>query len=1095
MGPIRPIPSFTKTRLITAGLRHYWRAHAALALAAAVGVAVLTGSLLVGDSVRGSLREHALSRLGDVDQALITADFFRDQLGASVPGAASLIMSTGSATHAESGARASRVQALGIDRAFWKMMRDQNAWNGIGEDEAVVNGALARQLNAREGDEILVRVQKPSAVPRETFLGEREETIATIRLKIRKILNENADFSLAPSQAEPLNVFMRRDLLARRIEQTGRANVILAAKGNDPQKEIDRAAELDDLGIKFISNAQTMSGGYVSVESRKIFLPDSVVKMTTASAAALKTRALPTLTYLANALVVGDRMTPYSTVAAIDDLKLGPNEIALNAWTADDLQARIGDELRLAYFQPTAGNYAETTATLRVARIIPMTSPLVHRGLTPDFPGIAEAETLGDWNPPFPMNMKLIRDKDEKYWDDYRAAPKAFVSLETGKKLWANRYGEFTSIRVEATSETMLRNAMRERLDPEKNGLKFEPVRRRAIASSQGASDFGGLFIGFSFFLLVSAAMLIHALFSLGVQSRSREFGILSATGFAPALIRRLMLGEGAIVAAIGAIIGLFLGLAYAAILIYGLRTWWSGAVGAPFLRLHAQPASLAIGLGAGWVIAMLSIAIAARGLAKQGIRRLLAGRPVDDSLGSKHSRIGAILAIVLFAAGFALAFTAPQQSAEQQAALFFGAGATLLLASLIWLRGTLRKAPRPLGPERLTIARLGILAAHRRPGRSMLVIALMACATFMIVAIGAQRQAPADSTEKHSGTGGFALIAESSLPIYGSLDPRVLEAGGMRTGVRAWPIRLEAGDDPSCLNLYRAARPRIAGVSDAFMARGGFEFAQTLTKETRKNAWPLLYHQFPDGAIPAIGDANTVTWLLHSGVGKDVMVDGHRLRFVALLKGSIFQSELLIAEDHFLRIFPHTAGYRLFAIEWPEDYFRFHSAREPHDIVYEKTLAANLETHYSDFGFDAVPTTERLATLLSVENTYLSIFMALGGLGLLLGTLGMALALLRNLIERRHELALLRAVGFSFGQLLWLSVSENLALIAAGMMLGTATALVAVLPASIARSTPLPSLDLALVLVIVAAFGTVSIVAATAAALRSPAIKVLKED
>ncbi len=1100
---------------MAAGLRHYWRAHAALALATAVGVAVLTGSLLVGDSVRGSLRDHALARLGDVDQALLAPDFFRAELGGAVPGGAALIVTTGSAAHADSGARASHVQALGVDPTFWKLMRDAESMR---EDEAIVNGALARQLNAREGDDILLRVQKPSAVPRETFLGERDETIATLRLRIKKILNAGGDFSLAPSQSTPLNVFISMATLARRLDLAGRANAILAPRGNDPQKEIDRAADLDDLGLKVISRArpgaavshvpagdsgtsksQTQTGavdarsklkfelqteiptsgadGYLSVESNRIFLPAFVVDMTTASAAALHARCLPTLTYLANAMTVGGRMTPYSTVAALDDLGLGPDEIALNAWTADDLQARAGDKVRLAYYLPEAGNYTETTVTLTVARIVAMDSPLVDRGLTPDFPGIAEAETMGDWDPPFPMDMRRIRAKDEKYWSDYRAAPKAFVSLATGKKLWANRYGALTSIRVEGTTVTALHRALRARLEPARNGLRFEPARQRALAASRGSSDFSGLFVGFSFFLLVSAALLIHALFALSVESRAREFGILSATGLPAALIRRLMLGEGAAVAAAGGAFGSILGLGYAALLIYGLRTWWSGAVGAPFLALHAEPASLAVGFAGGWLIAMISIAIAARGLARSGIRSLLAGRAADDPPGRARGTVAAALAFGLLLAGVALALVAPRQPAGAQAGLFFGAGAALLLAALVWTRRALRKKPRPLGPERLTIGRLGLLAARRRPGRSMVVIALMACATFMIVAVGAQRQTPPDPADKRSGSGGFALIAESSLPIYRPLDPK------MPAGARAWPIRLEAGDDPSCFSLYRAARPRVAGVGEAFVRRGGFEFAGTLadTPQTRANPWLLLDRTLPDGAIATIGDADTVVWLLHSGLGRDLEIDGRRLRFVALLKWSIFPSELIVSERHFAGLFPHAAGWRMFAIEAP-----------PADAA---SISARIEAQYADFGLDAASTRERIAAFMSVQNTYLSIFMALGGLGLLFGTLGMALALLRNMIERRGELALLRAVGFGRGRLLWLTASENLALILAGMLIGTATALVAVLPASIARSAPVPWAALALVLVAVGVFGAAAIFVATAAALASPAIKVLKED
>ena len=64
-------------------------------------------------------------------------------------------------------------------------------------------------------------------------------------------------------------------------------------------------------------------------------------------------------------------------------------------------------------------------------------------------------------------------------------------------------------------------------------------------------------------------------------------------------------------------------------------------------------------------------------------------------------------------------------------------------------------------------------------------------------------------------------------------------------------------------------------------------------------------------------------------------------------------------------------------------------------------------------FGGDATSTAERLARFHRVENTYLSTFQTLGGLGLLLGTVGLATVLLRNVLERRRELALLAAVGY----------------------------------------------------------------------------------
>ena len=117
------------------------------------------------------------------------------------------------------------------------------------------------------------------------------------------------------------------------------------------------------------------------------------------------------------------------------------------------------------------------------------------------------------------------------------------------------------------------------------------------------------------------------------------------------------------------------------------------------------------------------------------------------------------------------------------------------------------------------------------------------------------------------------------------------------------------------------------------------------------------------------------------------------RLRVVALLADSIFQGDLLISEGELLKHFPNTSGYRFFLVDCPA----------------EQTAAVQnaLERNLGDYGFAAETTAARLADLLAVQNTYLSTFQSLGGLGLLLGTLGLAAVQLRSVFERRGELAL----------------------------------------------------------------------------------------
>ena len=205
---------------------------------------------------------------------------------------------------------------------------------------------------------------------------------------------------------------------------------------------------------------------------------------------------------------------------------------------------------------------------------------------------------------------------------------------------------------------------------------------------------------------------------------------------------------------------------------------------------------------------------------------------------------------------------------------------------------------------------------------------------------------------------------------------------------------------------MSRASRG-YSGRPAALIAHDGFRFASTdaATDGERANPWTIL--QRPDGPLPAFGEQNSVVWVLQKNQG-DVLEmpadDGttKQVRIDGLLDNSVFQSGLLLSEDHFLELHPTQEGYQFFLIETPPGK--------------EEEVRSLLNTALADRGFEAVTTAERLQSYLAVENTYLSTFQALGGLGLILGSLGLAVVLLRSVWERRGELALLRALGFPAG-------------------------------------------------------------------------------
>jgi ABC-type antimicrobial peptide transport system permease subunit len=225
---------------------------------------------------------------------------------------------------------------------------------------------------------------------------------------------------------------------------------------------------------------------------------------------------------------------------------------------------------------------------------------------------------------------------------------------------------------------------------------------------------------------------------------------------------------------------------------------------------------------------------------------------------------------------------------------------------------------------------------------------------------------------------------------------------------------------------------------------------------------------------------------VLHLKVGDEMTVDGAngplKLRIVAALSDSIFQSELLMSEKNFLRLFPSEEGYRMFLFDVPN--------KQQAAVV-----STVLEERLSDFGFDAVSTEERLANFHRVENTYLSTFQMLGGLGLALGTLGMAAVLLRNVFERRKELALLRAVGYNSSHFAAMVITENVLMLVLGLAVGFVCALLAIAPVLFERGGRLPNISLGLLLLAVLLSGATASLVATLAALRSALLPALRAE
>jgi ABC-type antimicrobial peptide transport system permease subunit len=727
--------------------------------------------------------------------------------------------------------------------------------------------------------------------------------------------------------------------------------------------------------------------------------------------------------------------------------------------------------------------------------------------LTPRLKGVTDQKSISDWKLPFEL-VEKIRPQDEDYWDQYSTTPKAFVSFETAKRLWQSRWGAVSLLRTPETeniSPTDIASRLEQKLDPAKMGLVFMPVKRQGLAASAGTTPFEALFLGFSFFLIASAVMLIAILFQLGVEQRAEEVGILASTGIRRKTIVRLFGLESLIVVCGGALLGIICGIAYAALMLLALETVWVEAIGTPFLSLHVTPRSLAIAMLIGIVVSWVTIRWSLRQLFKTSARQLLAGNvssPLSRTTTASHRRswiVGAMFLVAVFCAAFGLTL-----SGEAQAGAFFGSGAAMLVGLLIEIRWRLRSGS--FGSSGLlTLTGLALRNAARNPGRSTLTIGLVAAASFLILAVSAFRLESTDA-----GTGGFSLLATSDQPIHYDLNSPEgrVDLGFSDEEIRqlgAWrflAFRVHAGEDASCLNLYRPKQPRVLGVPNSFAEAAHFAWAATANGVN--NPWQLLAQEADNTSesrpIPVILDYSTAVYSLHlSGAGSQFTIQDGRgepvlLEVVGLLKNSVLQGELLMSEANFLRLYPDTGGYKMFLVG-PTGGLGRAEGELPAVTQSPHQLATLLETTLADYGFDAVDTQQQLEGFLAVQNTYLSTFQSLGALGLLLGTFGLAMVELRSVLERRSELALMRAGGFRPRRLAQMVLGENAILLFAGLAVGCLAAIVALVPHWAFRAAGVPWLALAGLLAATIAIGLGAAWLATRSVLRAPIVPALRGE
>ena len=247
-------------RLVAQSIRHYWRTHLGVILGSALAALVLTGALMVGDSVKATLRAQAEARVGKIGEALLCGErlvpWSREVekrpavvARAFFPGAdaAGVLMLSGTAARSDGKALANKVQIVGVDDAFWKLSPSANAVP-LNAEEIALNERLAAQLGVKPGDEVLLRLEKPSAFSKDAPLSGEEEGSVSLRVRVARVVGD-ADFgrfALASGQVPPHTAFVPLAALQEKLGVGEKVNVFL----KPPDKFISLVSDQEKARVR-----------------------------------------------------------------------------------------------------------------------------------------------------------------------------------------------------------------------------------------------------------------------------------------------------------------------------------------------------------------------------------------------------------------------------------------------------------------------------------------------------------------------------------------------------------------------------------------------------------------------------------------------------------------------------------------------------------------------------------------------------------------------------------------------------------------------------------------------------------------------------
>lgn len=970
-----------------------------------VAVAVIVGSLTVGDSVRGTLRGLVEERLGQTETIIFAQESFLDERIMSDPlfsEAKGYLLVEGFVAHE---GRLLPVMVWGT--------KDESLESG----QMLINEPLEKEMGGVPEGEVVLRLPAEGLVPSGSmFVTDTYTTSLRLGVQGVRSAEEGGNVNLRTEQVQPFNVFVPHAALAEAMGVDGRINIVMSERAIT-EEEWHAVWQKEDSGIEI---GRREDGAEIT--SSRIFLQEQVVQ----SVLRDNPTANRLYSYLGNSIRSKSGELVYSFVTAMECYRgreLAADEAIVSDYTARRLGLKVGDAVSLSYFKMGDWkNLSTDSVKLRVGQIVPLAELVEDKSLSAEFPGLSDVERCTEWDSDLPLDMDLITDEDEAYWSEYRQTPKMIVPYAAVKDDWSDDYGSATAIRVE--SEEVDLKALR----PEMFGVQVIHPQQQSMAAAENGVDFSSLFLALGFFIITSALLLQFGPLAEMYEQREEQIRTLSTIGFTRREIGRMLWREALPVVAVGAVAGIVGGVIYSGVILWLLEGVWSGATHTSAFRMSVEPLTLTAGVVAGVVLSLGVLAWAIRDAITE--KRVAKQRTEGKASAKVWLVLSAVAAVVLYA--YAVV-------GEGSLVAAVVAGLMTMIAAVMWVDYRMVSQRRRDGERaRVDEPRLASAALSARRRQIMLSLVTMAFGVFIVFVVGLNRRSFGESANLQGATGGYTLWCESSVPLQH--DPST-EDGRERLGLKEeWQAEMEVmpcfrfqADDASCLNLNKVSKPTVLGVDFEQMRGRGFDFGRSIFDGDVIDG---LRQSLAEGEYPALVDETVLMWSLGMKLGDRIEYVGQdgttrTIVLAATLKGSLFHGNVLIDKEFFNQVWPEVNGCSLFLVGT------------------EKEQTAQMKNFISqslyEYGMRVTEAGVRLRSINEVTDTYLSIFMTLGSVGLLLGLISFVVIIRKNLTRSLTDVRQYLLLGFGRERIERMLYEENVFAARWAIVIGVVGAIVGI--------------------------------------------------